>query len=210
MFKWKVLISSSGGDQYPEARSPPLSSWWPCILVQVPWLQRWPLVWCTQAQMNMGTGMEGEAQHCPMGWVWQGMERDLVPVPRRGGDFIVTVKLMYIFNSLLNFSKVFAKMQRVKRIHVTPMCLSELWPCGTQSIRIFPWCLIIFKEGSSVLVFWDSVNNSQPNALTVSHRECFNYVSSVAPYSIKSCTKSLSAWHPSVAIWDKWPSLSRS
>lgn len=88
-------------------------------------------MWYTQPQMSMGTGMEDEVQHCPRGLVWQGMDRDLPCMPKKGGDFIVTVKLMHIFNTLLDFNKVFTKMQRIKRIHVPSICLSELWPYGT-------------------------------------------------------------------------------
>lgn len=46
-----------------------------------------------------------DAQHCPRGWGWKGMERDLSPVPGRGDDFIITVKPIRIFNTFLDFNK---------------------------------------------------------------------------------------------------------
>lgn len=79
---------------------------------------------------------EDEAQHCPEGWVCQEIERDLKKCPKEMTALSIRVNAHWVF-SLLDLNKVFTNVQGIKRIHVTPICLSGL--CDTESIGAFHW-----------------------------------------------------------------------
>lgn len=125
MLKWRVPIPPSGGDLYPEAWDP--LQCLTLILVQLPWLQRWPKVWCTQPQQRMRTRMRMKLSIAP-GAECLRRQKENFPcaLKRRCLHCPNTVNAHWVF-SLLDLNKVFTNMQGINRIHVTPVCLSGLW-----------------------------------------------------------------------------------
>lgn len=64
----------------------------------------------------------------------QEIERDLKKCPKEMTALSIRVNAHWVF-SLLDLNKVFTNVQGIKRINVTPICLSGL--CDTESIGAF-------------------------------------------------------------------------
>lgn len=99
--------------------------------------------------MSMGTGTEDEVQHCPRGLVWQGMDRDLPRMPKRGGDVIVTVKLMHIFCWIS--TKCLPKCKGLKGFMSHPYVYQSYGPVKLKVLGHFPEMINTYRAKSFIL-----------------------------------------------------------